>query len=90
MYEQDKPRPLFAVGGAFALEEMVALPLAGPFPVLDLISRIALAPKLIRRANGLVGTLWASPSSKGDSSTVPELELEMLSPRERTEPKGEV
>lgn len=57
MYEQDKPRPLFAVGGVFALEEMVALPLAGPFPVLDLISRIALAPKLIRRANGLVGTV---------------------------------
>jgi hypothetical protein len=57
--------------------------------VLDLISRIARAPKLIRLANGDVGT-GASPSSKGDSSTAPELELEMLSPRERTELKGEV
>lgn len=60
--------------------------------MLALISRIARAPKLRRRANGDVGTLevGASPSSKGDSSTVPELELEMLSPRERTEPKGDV
>jgi len=57
--------------------------------VLDLMFCIARAPKLKRRANGDVGTL-ASPSSKGDSSTVPELELEMLSPRERIEPKGEV
>lgn len=91
-YEQDKPRPLFAVGGDFALEETEGLPLAGPFPVLDLISRIARAPKLMRLAKGDVGTLelGASPSSKGDSSTVPEFELEMLSPRDRAEPKGEV
>jgi hypothetical protein len=53
---------------------------------------MARAPKLSRRAKGEAGTLevGASPSSKGDSSTVPELELEKLSPRERAVPKGDV
>lgn len=60
-------------------------PLAFVLPVLDLISRMARAPKLRRRANGDAGTLevGASPSSKGDSSTVPEFELDKLSVRGR-------
>jgi hypothetical protein len=87
-YEQDKPRPWLAVGGDFALETE-GLPFAFPFPLVAFMLRIARAPKLMRRAKGVVGTLevGASPSSNGLSSTVPEFELEMLSPRER---KGEV
>jgi hypothetical protein len=80
----DRPRPFFAVGGDFAIETE-GLPLAFVLPVLDLMSRIARAPKLRRRANGDAGMLdvGASPSSKGDSSTVPEFELDMLSVRGR-------
>lgn len=88
----DRPRPFFAVGGDFAIETE-GLPLAFVLPVLDLISRIARAPKLRRRANGDAGTLdvGASPSSKGDSSTVPEFELDRLSVRGRPlGRKGEV
>ena len=49
------------------------------------MSRMARAPKLIRRAKGDAGTLevGASPSSNGDSSTVPEFELDRLSVRGR-------
>lgn len=44
---------------------------------------MARAPKLNRRAKGDAGTLdvGASPSSNGDSSTVPEFELDRLSVR---------
>jgi hypothetical protein len=90
-YEQDKPRPWLAVGGDFALETE-GLPFAFPFPAVAFILRIARAPKLMRLAKGVVGTLevGASPSSNGLSSTVPEFELEMLSPRERADPNGDV
>lgn len=61
-------------------------------PDLLLISRIACAPKLTRRANGLAGldeTGGPSLSSKGDSSSEP-LELpEMLCPRDRMLSKGD-
>lgn len=70
-------------------------PLAFPFPPPALTSRKALAPKLKRRANGDVGMLGiASPSSKGLSSTEPEvpeedrLPEEMLSLRWRVAPSG--
>lgn len=72
---------------------MEDLPFAFAFPlplVDDLISRIARAPKLMRRAKGDVGAAPASPSSNGLSSTVPEFELEMLSFLPRTGPNGEV
>jgi len=57
-------------------------------------SRRALAPKLIRRAKGVAGMLedtlddmdagaLAGSSSKGDSSTEPELALDTLSARAR-------
>jgi len=79
----NRPRPFLEVGGDFAIETE-GLPFAFVFPVLDLISRMARAPKLRRRAKGEAGMLCvASPSSKGDSSTVPEFELEMLSVRGR-------
>jgi hypothetical protein len=57
------------------------------------MSRMARAPKLSRRAKGDAGMLdvGASPSSKGDSSTVPEFELDRLSVRGRpVGMKGEV
>jgi hypothetical protein len=87
----DRPRPFLAVGGDFAIETE-GLPLAFVLPVLDLISRMARAPKLSRRAKGEAGMLdvGASPSSKGDSSTVPEFELDMLSVRGRPGVKGDV
>jgi hypothetical protein len=87
----DRPRPFFAVGGDFATETE-GLPLAFVLPVLALISLIARAPKLRRRAKGEAGALdvGASPSSKGDSSTVPELELDRLSVRGRPGVKGDV
>jgi len=61
-------------------------------PVEDLISLIARAPKLIRRANGVVGVDWsfaANSSSTADSSMLPLLAELKLSRRPRTEPKGE-
>lgn len=90
--EQDKPR-LLRVGGDLGLA-MEGLPLAFPtfpFPPAR-TSRRARAPKLKRRAKGVGGMLEAVPgasSSKGLSSTEPEVALEMLSPRERWL-KGEV
>lgn len=89
--KEDKPRPL-AVGEEKATLSTEDLPLGFPLPLLVLTSRKARAPKLRRRANGLAGTLvaGASPSSKGLSSTDAELALEMLSVRERSEPKGVV
>ena len=92
LFRSDRPRPFFAVGGDFAIETE-GLPLAFALPVLALISRMAWAPKLIRRAKGEEGMLdvGASPSSKGDSSTVPEFELERLSVRGRlADMNGEV
>lgn len=61
-------------------------------PVEDLISLIARAPKLIRRANGIVGVDWslaANSSSTADSSMLPLLAELKLSRRPRTDPKGE-
>lgn len=73
--DDDKPRP-FAVGEDAGMTE--ALP--GVFPFPDLASRNALAPKLIRRAKGVVGVDMgvASPSSTALSSMLwePEFELE--------------
>jgi hypothetical protein len=58
---------------------------------LFLTSRRAFAPKLIRLANGEVGTLEPvgalESSSKGLSSTEPEFALDRLSPRVRGLPK---
>lgn len=63
-----------------------ALPAEEPF----LASRSAFAPKLMRRANGVVGMLEAGglSSSKGLSSTDPEFALEMLSARGRVVANG--
>ena len=75
--DEDKPRPLAVGEDATADEKTEDLPeLLFPFPLLfppDLTSRSALAPKLIRRANGVVGVdmgvvLGASPSSTALSS----------------------
>ena len=89
---EDRPRP---VGGEEALWMMGGLPFGFPTPPLPcLTSRIARAPKLSRRANGVAGLLLAEgpkSSSKGLSSTEPELALEMLSVRVRgVWRKGEV
>jgi hypothetical protein len=67
---------------------MGGLPFGFPTPPLPcLTSRIARAPKLSRRANGVAGLLLLvggpKSSSKGLSSTEPELALEMLSVRVR-------
>ena len=74
-YDDDKPRPL-AVGGQAKVTE--ALPAVFPFPALT--SRNALAPKLIRRAKGVVGVDKGvtSPSSTALSSMPgePDPELE--------------
>jgi len=90
--DEDKPRPL-AVGEKRDLSTE-GLPLGFPmFPLLVLTSRRARAPKLRRLANGVLGTLeadGAGSSSKGLSSTEPELALETLSARERTALKGDV
>lgn len=59
-------------------------------PVEDLISRMARAPKLIRRANGVVG--WsreANSSSMADSSMLPLFAELKLSRRPRIELKGD-
>ncbi|KAI9814088.1 MAG: hypothetical protein M1832_005976 [Thelocarpon impressellum] len=91
------PRPLTVGpdGGAAGLEAL-PLPLL-PFPART--SRRARAPKLMRRAKGVVGTeadvgAAPSPSSMTFSSTAggPEPALDMLSRREAAEPgpKGEV
>jgi hypothetical protein len=89
--EHDKPRPL-AVGGVLATAlETEGLPLAFGLPEPPaLTSRKALAPKLMRRANGVVGTLAPEgvSSSKGLSSTEPELALDSLSRRARAVLKG--
>ncbi len=73
--DDDKPPPL-AVGEE--AEVMEALPAVFPFPALT--SRNALAPKLIRRAKGVVGVVMgvASESSTAVSSMVgePDPELE--------------
>lgn len=68
----------------FSAKSKPELP-AFPFPLPVLMSRMARAPKLRRRPNGVAGTLdaGASLSSNGLSSTVPELELEMLPARGR-------
>lgn len=72
---------------------MEGLPLEFPtLPLLCLTSRMARAPKLRRRAKGVAGLLCdegAGSSSKGLSSTEPELALEMLSVRGRAW-KGEL
>lgn len=55
-------------------------------PVEDLISRMARAPKLMRRANGVVGVDWslaANSSSTADSSMLPLLAELKLSRRPR-------
>lgn len=90
--DKDKPR-LLTVGGEIALATE-GLPLEFPLP--DLTSRRARAPKLSRLAKGVAGLLpefvepdGAGSSSKGLSSTVAEVGLEMLSPRGRTVLKGE-
>ena len=66
---------------------MEGLPLEFPtLPLLCLTSRMARAPKLSRRAKGVAGLLLAAgvaSSSKGLSSTEPELTLERLSVRGR-------
>jgi hypothetical protein len=75
----------------------------GEEPPLARGSRRALAPKLIRRAKGVAGMLDdmledieadgggpAGSSSKGDSSTEPELALETLSARARMLLYGDV
>lgn len=74
---------------------MEGLPLVFPwFPLLCLTSRIARAPKLKRRAKGVAGMLLAPAeggelsSSKGLSSTEPELTLDRLSARGRGAVKG--
>jgi hypothetical protein len=65
-------------------------------PLLCLTSRSARAPKLRRRAKGVAGLLLlleaegGGSSSKGLSSTEPELALERLSVRGRAVWKGEV
>ena len=86
---EDKPRPLTAGEDAGFVE---ALPLRLPLPALT--SLRALAPKLIRRANGVAGVLavLASPSSIALSSIPgePELVLETLSWRPLKLPNGEV
>jgi hypothetical protein len=78
--------------GADVVEETEALPLGFPLAE-DRMSRIAFAPKLIRRAKGDVGTLevGSAPgsSSKGDSSTDPLLADETDSARVRAVPNGE-
>lgn len=88
--DEDKPRPFEVDGGAkdTVLSTEAAVPLL-PFPAC--ISRIALAPKLMRRAKGDVGGFAEeSPSSNGLSSTEPELALDMLAVREWKEvPKEE-
>lgn len=80
---EDRPR-LRPVGGEALWTE--GLPFAFPtLPLLCLTSRRARAPKLSRLANGVAGLLLAADvegaksSSKGLSSTEPELALEMLS-----------
>merc|ERR1712137_490387 len=83
---EDRPRPR-PVGGEEALW-MGGLPFGFPTPpLLCLTSRIARAPKLSRRAKGVAGLLLLAEgpksSSKGLSSTEPELALEMLSVRVR-------
>jgi hypothetical protein len=67
---------------------MEGLPFGFPtFPLLCLTSRMARAPKLSRRAKGVAGLLLvleagpAGSSSKGLSSTDPELALDRLSVR---------
>lgn len=65
------------------------------FPLLALTSLSARAPKLNRLPNGVVGLLpveaeGGGSSSKGLSSTEPELTLEILSVRGRAALKGEV
>lgn len=67
---------------------MEGLPFGFPtFPLLCLTSRRARAPKLSRRAKGVAGLLLvldtgpAGSSSKGLSSTEPELALDRLSVR---------
>lgn len=73
---------------------MEALPLGFPtLPLLCLTSRMARAPKLSRRAKGAAGLLdaeGAGSSSKGLSSTEPELALDRLSVRGRADWKGDV
>ena len=73
-------------------ESLEDLPLRVPGPPLT--SRSAFAPKLIRRAKGVVGELLAgaSPSSMALSSAPGDAEavLEQLSWRPRRLPKGEV
>lgn len=54
-----------------------------------LTSLKALAPQLMRRANGLVGEPWASPSSTAFSSNVDALELtDETEPRRAPKPVG--
>ena len=73
---------------------MEDLPLEFPMlPLLCLTSRRARAPKLNRRAKGVAGLLEADgggSSSKGLSSTEPELALDRLSVRGRALGNGEV
>lgn len=76
---------------------MEGLPLGFPtLPLLCLTSRSARAPKLSRRAKGVAGLLLeleadgAGSSSKGLSSTEPELALDRLSVRGRALWKGDV
>ena len=92
---EDRPRPR-PVGGEEALW-MEGLPFGFPtLPLLCLTSRSARAPKLNRRAKGVAGLLLVADverlysSSKGLSSTEPELTLEMLSVRVRGFWNGEV
>ena len=76
---------------AFFETEGLGLPFPVPLPLPVLTSRMARAPKLKRRAKGVVGTLelGASPSSNGLSSTEPEFALERLSVRGRVDVNGE-
>lgn len=79
-------------GGGRDLPFWGGLPSPPPPPVEDLISLMARAPKLIRRANGVVGVDWslaAKSSSTADSSMLPLLAELKLSRRPRIDPKGE-
>lgn len=73
-------------GGGIDLPFWGGLPSTPPPPLPpDLISLMARAPKLMRRANGVVGVVWslAKSSSTADSSMLPLLAEPMLSPRPR-------
>ena len=90
--EYDGARPCVVVGDLpLFWPGLPPPPPPPPFPPAEVrMSRMALAPKLMRLAKGVVGTEPSLSSSMADSSMLPLLAELMLSRWPRRELKGEV